>query len=360
MGYLQSAGKNISKAAAPVARTVALTAHNPVLGAAYGAAAFSDANRGGKNYLKGNLYGKTKGSEAGPAKPEDNWWKQDRPESRREITNPDGTLKNAYSLQAQQINAPASRIGELDNRMNNVQGVNFANVGNIGAGAALAGLSARSISNDLSPQAQARMNLADAERGRSMDSLNKNAAGAASGAMSQLAASGGMDSGARSRMASDAMKARMSGASGIYNQTGINKANIGIQDLGNQYDLQTRMPEMFMNYGRNQMVADQFNSNLGMEKVGMYRDQARGEDDRSFIAARDNADNNLRANQFNVQNAIADKSASDAWDMERWKTQNAARAGQFTADSQNYYAQQQGKRGLLGNNGGLLGTGLGA
>lgn len=298
------------------------------------------------------------GSGNQPPRPEDNWWEKDRPNTRREITNTDGTLKDEFKLTAGQVQSPGSRIDQLDTRMNNVQGVNFANVGNAAAGLALTGLSARSLSNDLSSQAKARMGLIDQQRRSGMDAMNANVAGSTSGAMSNLAASGGMDSGARQRLASDAIKARMAGASGLYNQAAQNKSQVGITDLANQYDLQTRMPGMFMDYGRNQMTADQFNAGLGMDKINAYQNQARMEDDRSMIANRDNVDNAMRAGQFNVQNQIADRNASDAWDMDKWKNQNAARAGQFTADSQNYYANQQANRGLLGNNGGILGTGI--
>lgn len=303
-------------------------------------------------------YGGKGGSGAGaPPQPEKNWWEQGRPETRREITTPDGALKDGFKLSAGQVQAPGSRIGELDKRLNNVQGVNFANVGNAAAGLALTGLSARSLSNDLSSQAQARMGLIDQQRRAGIDAMNANVAGSTAGAMSNLAASGGMDSGARQRLASDAIKARMGGASGLFNQAAQNKSQVGIQDLANQYDLQTRMPGMFMDLGRNQLAADQFNASLGMDKINAYQNQARMEDDRSMIASRDNVDNAMRAGQFNIQNQISDRSASDAFDMDKWKTQNAAKAGELTANSQNYYAEQQSKRGLLGNKGGILGLG---
>jgi len=305
-------------------------------------------------------YGNKNGAgDQGPPQPEKNWWEVGRPDTRREITNKEGKLNDGFKLEAGQVQTPGSRIGELDRRLDGVNGVNFANVGNVGAGVALAGLSARSLSNDLSSQAQARMGLIDQQMRGSMDALNQNAAGGLAGGMSNLAASGGMDSGARARMASDAMKARMSGASSIFNNAGQNKSQVGITDLANQYDLQTRMPGMFMDYGRNQMAADQFNAGLGMDKVNAFQNQGRMEDDRSMIASRDNVDNTMRANQFNIQNQIADRSASDAFDMDKWKTSNAAKAGELAANSQNYYAEQQSKRGLLGNRGGILGTGWG-
>jgi hypothetical protein len=201
------------------------------------------------------------------------------------------------------------------------------------------------------------MGLIDQQRRAGMDAMNANVAGASAGAMSNLAASGGMDSGARQRLASDAIKARMGGASGLFNQAAQNKSQVGITDLANQYDLQTRMPGMFMDYGRNQMAADQFNSSLAMDKVNAYQNQGRMEDDRSMIASRDNVDNTMRANQFNIQNQIADRSASDAFDMDKWKTSNAAKAGELSANAQNYYADKQSKKGLLGDKGGFLGLG---
>jgi hypothetical protein len=301
------------------------------------------------------------GASSGEApKPKEEWWKEGRPDTRREITNADGDLKNAYKLQQERISAPQSRLGEIDTRLKNIQGVQYgASVGGIGAAAGLAGLSARALSNDLSGQAQARMGLIDQQMRGSMDALNQNAAGGLAGGMSNLAASGGMDSGARARMASDAMKARMSGASSIFNNAGQNKSQVGIQDMNNQYDLQTRMPGMFMDFGRNEIDAQKFNAGLGMDKFNAYQNQGRLEDDRRFIASRDNADNAMRTGQFNIQNAIGDKAASDAFDMDKWKTQNAAKAGEMTANAQNYYADKQSKRGLLGNRGGILGTGIG-
>jgi hypothetical protein len=232
-----------------------------------------------------------------------------------------------------------------------------ASVGGIGAAAGLAGLSARALSNDLSNPAQARMGLIDQQMRGSMDALNQNAAGGLAGGMSNLASSGGMDSGARARLASDAMKARMSGASSIFNNAGQNKSQVGIQDMNNQYDLQTRMPGMFMDFGRNEMDAQKFNAGLRMDQFNAYQNQGRFEDDRKLIASRDNADNAMRTGQFNIQNAIGDKAASDAFDMDKWKTGNAAKAGELSANAQNYYADKQSKKGLLGNNGGFLGLG---
>jgi hypothetical protein len=308
---------------------------------------------------KGNVYGDTKGSKAGPPSPPDDWWKEGRPDQRFEWTNPDGTIKDNFKMTEQRISAPASRLANIDERLNQVQGTSFpATVGGIGAAAGLAGLSARALSNDLSNPAQARMGLIDQQRRQSMDAMNANAAGATAGAMSSLAASGGMDSGARQRLGTDAIKARMAGAAGVYNQANQAKSQVGIQDLTNQYDLQTRLPGMFLDYGRNEMDAQKFNASLGMDKINAYRDQARGEDDRTLLADRFNAANNMDAQRFNIQNQMADKVATDQFSMDRWKTQNAARAGQYASDSQNYYAQQQSNKGLLGDKGGLWGTGL--
>jgi hypothetical protein len=149
----------------------------------------------------------------------------------------------------------------------------------------------------------------------------------------------------------------MSGASSIFNNAGQNKSQVGIQDMNNQYDLQTRMPGMFMDFGRNEMDAQKFNAGLRMDQFNAYQNQGRFEDDRKLIASRDNADNAMRTGQFNIQNAIGDKAASDAFDMDKWKTGNAAKAGELSANAQNYYADKQSKKGLLGNNGGFLGLG---
>jgi hypothetical protein len=67
----------------------------------------------------------------------------------------------------------------------------------------------------------------------------------------------------------------------------------------------------------------------------------------------------MDTDQKNKMNMVRDNDLGNDYAMDKWKTINAARGGEFTADSQNYYAKQQAKKGLLGNNGGILGLGIG-
>lgn len=295
----------------------------------------------------------------GAPRPADNWWKVDRPESRFQFTDSNGNLKNNFKMTAASINAPQSRLGEIDKRLSGVNDVGFLpSFGGVGAAAGLGLLSARALSNDLSNPAKARMGLIDQQRRAGIDAMNQNVAGATAGGMSNLAASGGMDSGARQRLQSDAIKSRMSGVAGAYNAANQQKSQVGIQDLTNQYELQRSLPGMYMDFGRQEMDAQKFNAGLGMDKINAYARQGNLEDDRRMLADRFNATNNMTAQQYNIDNAMNDKRADDAFAMDKWQTGNAAQAGQFTADAQNYYAKQQADRGLLGNKGGLLGTGI--
>jgi hypothetical protein len=308
--------------------------------------------------LKGNITGKTKADSADPPKAPENWWREGMPGDRSSIMK-DGGMDDRYKMVASQINAPQSRIGELDSRLSGVGQSNFNNVGNTGALAGMGLLTARALDPGQSMYAKSQNQLVDRQTRNAVAKNNMQGAGAFAGARSNLAASGGMDGGARERLASSFNKNQMANNAASFNQGNMAKNEIAATDYLGKMQLQERLPQMYMQYGEGQMANDQFNANLGINKVNMWKGQAGSEDDRTMDASKFNATAQMDTDQKNKMNMVRDNDLGNDYAMDKWKTINAARGGEFTADSQNYYAKQQAKKGLLGNNGGILGLGIG-
>jgi hypothetical protein len=321
--------KNVGSSVATVAKASAV---NPLLGSA---AALSE----GKRALG---VGGGKKSDPSAPRPADNWWEKDRPTERYQFTDPDGNLKGNFKL-----NAPASRLGELDSRMGGVAPVNYYNAGNTAALANTGMLNARAYNPNASEGALAQNRAIDLQTSNMIDKNNQANNGALLNARRDLAASGGMSGGARERLGMSGMRDRMMANAGAYSQGAGQKAGVLANDWQQKHALQEKLPGMYQNLGQNQLQTDQFNAGLGMDKVNAWRNQAGAEDTRA-----------MDASKVNIGNAMQDKAADTNFAMDKWKTQNQIMGGQYTADSQNYYAKQQANKGLLGNQGGILGTGI--
>jgi hypothetical protein len=288
------------------------------------------------------------------------WWKKDRPESRTQFTKADGSLNNNYAMQAQQVTAPDSRISELDARMGSVSPVNFNNAGNTAAAGGLNQLHAKAWDNNQSQAALAQNALVNNNMNRQIDRNNITANGALANARNDMAAGGGLSGGGRQQLGMAGMRQRMMANAGAHGDATSGKLNIASQDWQQKNALQNQLPSQYMQMGAAQTDTDKYNSNQAMDKVNVYKSQQQAEDTRAMDASQSNVKNNMAQQQFNIGNAMADKNADTTFAMDKWKTQNAAIGGEKTADSQNYYADQQSKKGIFGNSGGFLGTGFGA
>jgi len=270
------------------------------------------------------------------------WWKEDRPEQRYQFTDANGNMKDQFKL-----NAPASRLGELDSRMAGVAPVNYYNAANSAALANTALLNTRAYNPSASEGALAQNRAIDLQTRNLIDRNNQTGNGALLNARNDLAASGGMSSGARERLGMSGMRDRMMANAGAYNQGANQKAGVLANDWQQKYALQEKLPGVYQSLGQNQLQTDQFNAGLGMDKVNAWSKQAGAEDTRA-----------MDASKFNIGNAMQDKVADTNFAMDKWRTQNQIIGGEKTADSQNYYADKMADRGLLGNQGGILGTGI--
>lgn len=343
MGLFGGAVEAVSKPFEDAGKTIG--------GIGQGAAGYVSSLFGGKRSTP------TPGEMGGPDDP--NWWKEGRPEARSAtFTNPDGTLKSAYEMQAAHMSDPASRLGELDRRQNAVGQVNFNNVGNTGALANLAALNVKAYNPNLSEAAQAQNALVDNNMRRAIDKNNQTSAGAEANARDNLAAGGGLSSGARGQVAMQAMRNRMLANAGAHADANSGKLSIASQDWQQKNALQNQLPSMYQSLGSAQTDVDKYNANMGMDKVNNWAKQAGAEDTRAADSSKFNATADNSARAMNINNAMNDANLTDQFAMDKWKTGNAAQGNYYTANAQNYYANQQANRGLLGNSGGILGTGF--
>ena len=360
-------GVNWKKRAGQVAGGVAGHVAGGPIGAAVGAKIGGAIGEGGTNglgkemssWFKGNVSGKTNGSEAGPPGPPQNWWQEGMPSDRESIRNADGTLKGQYQINANFANAGPSNLGGLDARLGAVQGVDQWNVGNTAALAGMGALNAMALSTGPTAYANAQNQRIKLNAQNDLQKADANMAGSRAGAMSGLAASGGMDSGARERLGTNMMKANMANRSGIRNNAALAMADVSSNDALFKQGLMTQMPNMYLGLGDRLSENQRINSNLGMEKAGLWGNMANSESNRMADISKFNATTATEVDARNKTNAIQD--IGNVYDSatDRWKTGNAAKAGQMAADAQVQVAKQGAKRGMFGNNGGFMGTGIG-
>lgn len=165
------------------------------------------------------------------------------------------------------------------------------------------------------------------------DRVAQSAAGQAAQARSQLAMRGGLNSGARERVAKDAARNSMIGSQQVGAQGRITRAGLGMQDEQQRQQALAQLPGMEIQALQPKLAgAAAYSNALGQDRSAQ-----------------------LQNSQFNAQmgyNMNKDQNAWSAWMAEQ---QNKANAANRDSDTQQWSAEHTG--GLF-NNGGFLGLGI--
>jgi len=181
--------------------------------------------------------------------------------------------------------------------------------------------SAFTMKTDMNPWMNLQNKQIGLEQSGMRDQLNRDTNLGLGTGMSNLAASGGIDSGARERMVTNSAAQRTQGLSGIGQQSALARNNVGIQ--GEQMKQQ----------------ADQFNTNA-LNQNSQF-----------------NAGVLNQNSQFNASNAIGGMGMQNAFNSNLFNQDMAGWGAQKTADAQARAANKE-EPGFLGM-GGALGTGIG-
>lgn len=108
-------------------------------------------------------------------------------------------------------------------------------------------LNTTAFSTELTPFALAQLEKQKFEQTGAVDTANQSNMGARNNAFSELAMRGGLESGARERIASEGMKSGFSNLQNIYRAGETARLGINAQDYQTKQNLQTQLPSMFSN-----------------------------------------------------------------------------------------------------------------
>lgn len=245
------------------------------------------------------------------------------------VRGPDGNIKDIYKLNPYTMKGVSdvgfdSQYGDISNLWD---GVNL----NTEALEALRGEGLRTESSTWANQQKEKLGL------QSMDLLDRNAdqmSSANAQAMDSLAMSGGLTSGARTSLAKDMQRGMNQGASSIRRGQMLGDLDIDIQDEGNRLQILQALPGMELqalqpDMTRAQTLGDTLMRENQMNLDRQFRNRANTLDTQRF-----NAGQKTDARKYNINNAINDQLAENAYDLGAYNEVMKAWAANKQADAQ--------------------------
>ncbi len=260
-------------------------------------------------------------------------------------------LKDAYTVKwGDDVGYdPSGYLGGLDQRLANIGNVNVSNVGpgqNFGlAEGDVSKLRDRAFGTGASPWALAQMDQQRLEESTARDQMARGMNSQLAGSFNSLAAQGGLEGGSRERLFGlanrDAMEQRQRlSREGIGQRLGITSA-----DEAQRLQLQTQLPGMALGLDQYQtglsqadrdarFKADTFNVGTDLNKTGLWSG-AQGDSLRTKLSNDQfNKQGRFGADSANVNTAIKDKFAGNAFDMDAWAEKMRAFSAGKVADAQ--------------------------
>jgi hypothetical protein len=218
-------------------------------------------------------------------------------------------------------------------------------------------LQQRAFGTETSPWAQKLYDQQRLDQSNMMDRVTRDQALSQEQVRNALAMQGGLDGGARERLAKSAGRDAMMARQGVFRQGAQDRLGIGIQDEQNRLQLQSMMPGMNMqldayNTGlqRDDVTAklnqDMFNKNMGMQRVGMLGSWGDANLNRETQVSLFNAGSKNDAAMFNAGNAIKDRQLGNMYDLDTWNTHGSVLGNQFASDAM--MRSGNGRGGLFG------------
>jgi len=277
------------------------------------------AINGGKTGGKGSSAPGTPGAPAG------NWWDQGRP-TQITATDENGLLKEGYKVTA------GSTASGLDERLNKIgaisTGQDFTSARN----------SVNSLSNLANTQGATShaKYLTDAqklEEDSARDDIDSSTRGMNATAFNELAASGGLDSGARERIAGNSANQNLIERQKLARQGQLSRAGILSNDEQMKIGLKRELPGQYLSLDQHNVNTQKDNAQLSLNKANMWQGAAAADDGRRMDAQR-----------FNSGAAMNDLESQNKWNYGMWDYDNKGIAAEKTADSESNYANKLGKQ----------------
>lgn len=183
------------------------------------------------------------------------------------------------------------------------------------------------------------------EEANARDANVKLNATAGNEAMSNLMMQGGWGGGAAERMARDTSRATTSGAQNVMRQGALDRAGIGMTDESNRLDLLKQLPGMEIAALQPELQKTSMWGNMADSEQGRRvnldlsnRDYKTGVDQFNLSTDMDrqkyNNDANMRSQEFNIGNSLAEKRAKEAADLAAYQEQMKAWGANRTAVAQ--------------------------
>ena len=244
--------------------------------------------------------------------------------------------------QIQQMNVAAgndvgmtSNLSDLDSRLS---GINLNKEG-------LEAIRRQALSNAPSAWALKAGEKQGLEEANARDANVALNATAGNEAMSDLMMQGDWGGGAGERMARDTRRATTAGAQNVMRQGALDRSGIGMTDETNRLDLLKQLPGMEIAALQPELQKTSMWGNMADSEQGRKvnldlsnRDYKTGVD--KFNTANDydrqkyNNDSNMRSQEFNIGNSLAEKRAKEAADLAAYQEQMKAWGANRTAVAQ--------------------------
>lgn len=223
-----------------------------------------------------------------------------RPDWISNIDAETGKMKDAFQVQAGQIDPLKSNLQELDQRMGKV------NLNTQG----LEAIRQRALSQGPSAWAQMAEQKQRMEEGQQRSDAAAQGASAQAQARSQLAMRGGLSGGARQRLAMQGARDMAAQGQQVGAQGQLARANIGLQDEQTRNQMLSQLPGMEL-----QALQPE------MQKVSAWQQMAGTEQGQDFQRQQFNQNAAMSSQQFNVANALKEQQAQNAANMQLYQEQ---------------------------------------
>jgi hypothetical protein len=266
----------------------------------------------------------------------DEWWKQGRPD-REGLRDASGNLDPRYTVNATMVTPEVKKM--LDEIKGISTGEDFTK-----ARRGVDDLYDLSHTKGMTSHAKYLTDNQKLEEAAAIDDLADARGGALAGAWSELAASGGADSGARERMGQNFYNNSMIEGQKIRRQGALQRGTILSDDEKMKIGIMQDLPNMYLGLDQHNTDVQKSNADIGLRKTDLYGRTASGDADRDLTAKAGNRDV-----------LVKDVEGTNNWNLAMHQEDNKGRAAKFTADAaRDMWGSGGGGGGMLDGVGGAL------
>jgi len=262
----------------------------------------------------------------------DRYWNE-RPEY-QSIANEDGSIKDPYRAEyAGDMANPESIANQWDQRAGNVRDVNTG-VNFQGAEASADMLYDRAFGSETSPWADKLYEQQGIQQHLAEEQQQQQSAQEFATSQDRLGMTGGLEGGARERLATSSNRNEMLGRQNLARQGELQRLGIGINDENRRMDLQTKMPGMYAGLDQYETSLQRGNADMDWRKAQQWSGLASQDVNNQMNVDRFNLGRQDQNSLINSERAINERNSELGFGMDQWKQRGAMLGADAQADAQ--------------------------